>query len=331
MAVRTPDFQAGPEEMDPGMRMIDAIRQATRHARGIAELGLPPRAPLLADWFNEGDTGFVFAPRGLGKTWLSMGLACAVANGTALGPWRAHRPRKVVYVDGEMAVDGMLERLDGMQSGKNLLILNHEVLVHLGRKTLNVANAETQKALTDYVLETGASLLVLDNLSCLCSGQEENNADSWEPILHWLLSLRRHKVAVLIVHHAGRNGEMRGTSRREDAAFWVLRLDAVDDKDAVAGRRATFVSRFTKERNSGREQAPLHWAFETGTDGLVRVTHKEASGLSVFRQWIEDGLDSASDIATEMGVTKGTVSKMAKRAQEAGWLTTTGRRYQLVS
>jgi putative DNA primase/helicase len=119
---------------------------------------------------------------------------------------------------------------------------------------LNVANADTQKALTAYVLETGAGLLVLDNLSCLCSGQEENNADSWEPVLHWLLTLRRHKVAVLIVHHAGRNGEMRGTSRREDAAFWVLRLDSTAEEQG-AGRRATFLSRFTKERNSGKEQA----------------------------------------------------------------------------
>lgn len=329
MAIRQPDFKAGPEEKEPSMSLIDAIRLSTKTAGGIAGLGLPPRAPLLADWFKEGDTGFVFAPRGLGKTWLSMGLACAVANGTGLGPWRAHGARKVVYVDGEMAVDGMLERLDGMQSGENLSILNHEVLFHLGGKTLNVANADTQKALTAYVLETGAGLLVLDNLSCLCSGQEENNADSWEPILHWLLALRRHKVAVLIVHHAGRNGEMRGTSRREDAAFWVLRLDTTEDAEGMAGRRATFLSRFTKERNSGKEQAPLQWTFETGPDGIVRVGHKEASGLSVFRRWIEDGLDSAGDIAAEMGLSKGTISKMAKKGQEAGWLTTDGRRYKL--
>lgn len=329
MAVRTPDFKAGPEVKEPGMSLIDAIRLSTKPAGGIAGLGLPPRAPILADWFKEGDTGFLFAPRGLGKTWLSMGIACAVANGTEHGPWRAHGARKVVYVDGEMAIDGMLERLDGMQSGENLSILNHEVLFHLGGKTLNVADSGTQRALTDYILETGAGLLVLDNLSCLCSGQEENNADAWEPILHWLLALRRHKVAVLIVHHAGRNGQMRGTSRREDAAFWVLRLDAVEDAEGGAGRRATFLSRFTKERNSGKEQSPLHWTYETGADGIVRVTHKEASGLSVFRQWIEDGLDSAGDIAAEMGLSKGTVSKMAKKAQEAGWLTMHGRKYKI--
>jgi hypothetical protein len=32
-----------------------------------------------------------------------------------------------------------------------------------------------------------------------------------------------------------------------------------------------------------------------------------------------------------MGVTKGTVSKMAKVAQQAGWLISNGRHYSLVS
>ena len=107
-------------------------------------------------------------------------------------------------------------------------------------------------------------------------------------------------------------------------------MDPTEDQEAGGGgRRATFLSRFTKDRNSGREQSPLHWTFETGADGIVRVTHKEASGLSVFRQWVHDGLDSAGDIAAEMGLSKGTVSKMAKKAQEAGWLTMDGRRYKL--
>lgn len=81
--------------------------------------------------------------------------------------------------------------------------------------------------------------------------------------------------------------------------------------------------------SSGREQPPLQWTFETGPDGIVRIGHKEASGLSVFRQWIEDGLNTAGDIAPEMGLSKDTVSKMAKKVQEAEWLTTDGRRYKL--
>jgi len=330
MPVRQPDLSATPEELKK-TTMLDAVRMAARDSAGIEALGLPPRNPILGDWFKEGDCGFIYAPRGLGKTWLSLGIASAVANGRRLGPWQAHGVWPVCYVDGEMAVDGMLERMNGMEAGPNLSILNHEALFHLSAKVLNIAEPETQQALMDYCLETGQRVLVLDNLSCLASGMEENKADHWEAVLNWLLAMRRHKVAVLIVHHAGRNGEMRGTSKREDAAFWVLRLDAVDEEKAGAEKQTRFISRFTKERNSGKPQAPLEWTFQTGPDGLTRIGHKEADRLALFRQWVEAGLSSATDIATEMGVSKGNVSKMAKEAQKAGWLSSDGRKYTLVS
>ena len=57
---------------------------------------------------------------------------------------------------------------------------------------------------------------------------------------------------------------------------------------------------------------------------------REASRIEVFRQCLEDDLTSAEDIARKMGVSKGTVSKMAKRAMEDGWLKKQGREYALV-
>jgi len=190
MPVREPDLPKGGEQPQE-ISMLDAIRLSSKSASGIAALGLPPRAPVLGEWLKEGDTGFLYAPRGLGKTWLSMLLSSAVANGGQAGPWKAHGARKVVYIDGEMALDGMLERMEGMQSGENLIVLNHEVLFHLGNKTLNLADRPTQDALTAYLQEVGAGMVVLDNLSCLCAGMEENKGDDWERVLHWLLTLRR--------------------------------------------------------------------------------------------------------------------------------------------
>jgi hypothetical protein len=110
---------------------------------------------------------------------------------------------------------------------------------------------------------------------------------------------------------------MRGTSRREDAAFWVIRLDEVQSEHREGAR---FLSRFTKDRNSPSEQAAIEWRIAT-KDGKVEIETHEASSMDVFRQWVEDGLTRAEDIAHEMGVSKGTVSKLAKRAMmPAGWI-----------
>ena len=104
---------------------------------------------------------------------------------------------------------------------------------------------------------------------------------------------------------------MRGTTRREDAAFWVMRLNQIDTPELQKG--AAFLSRFTKDRNSKSEQVPLNWSFQT-FDERIAISYEEGNALDVFRRWIEDGLNAASDIADEMGVTKGYISQLATRA-----------------
>jgi len=104
-----------------------------------------------------------------------------------------------------------------------------------------------------------------------------------------------------------------------------------DPLQSGTSRMAKFVSMFTKERNSGREQMPLEWTFETDSAGVVRVGYKQADPLAVFRSWVEFGLSNATAIAEAMDVSVGHVSKLAKRAVGAGWLKVQGRKYILVS
>ena len=307
-----------------------ALRAGILPCTELSKLGIPPREKLLGDWFFQGDLGFVFAPRGVGKTWIALAMAAAIARGGKCGPWQSSSGNRVLYIDGEMPCEELVSRIEGMSGDQNLFVLNHEALFHLKGKTLNLADSVTQEILTRILIDTGVKVLFLDNLSCLFSGIKENDADDWEVVLRWLLTLRRHRIAVVVVHHSGRNKEtMRGTSRREDAAFWVLRLDETEDDERREGAR--FISRFTKDRNSQHEQTALEWRFKTSETGVVEITTCEASNMDVFLQWVADGLTGAEDIAREMDVTKGTVSKWARKAMEAGKLKKEGRDYALVS
>ena len=312
----------------PASEIADAFKTCIIPYTKLAELAMTPRERVFGDWFKEADLGFIFAPRGLGKTWLSLAMAAAIANGRECGPWVGAGARRVLYVDGEMPCESIAARIAGMDGVENLAVLNHEALFHLSGKVLNLADPVMQAALTERMQADGVKVLILDNLSSLFSGMKENDADSWEIVLPWMLTLRRLRIAVVVVHHAGRNNQMRGTSRREDAAFWVIRLDEVQGEQRDGAR---FLSRFTKDRNSQSEQPATLWSFTTARDGRVTIKTEGASTMQVFRQWIEDGLDSAEDIAREMGVSKGTVSKMAKRAMAEGWLKKNGRRYAIES
>jgi AAA domain/CHC2 zinc finger len=310
---------------------LEALNESVITASELRGLDLVRRRKLLGDWFCEGDLGFIFAFRGVGKTWLALGIAQALSTGGKLGAWQAHERVKVLYVDGEMPPDLMRSRSEGLQAtNANLHFLNHEILFERAGRVLNIANPEVQRAITERCTTTGAKVLMLDNLSTLASGVRENEADSWEQVNNWLLDLRRRKIAVLIIHHAGRSGEMRGTSKREDNVFWIIALDDakknVDDK-----RGARFISRFTKPSRNTQEEVPAYeWHFLTDeATGAVSIGCKQAQTMDVFRQLIEDGVTDCSDLAEEMKVSKGTISKWAHKAIREGWLRKEGRGYGL--
>jgi putative DNA primase/helicase len=320
----TPDLQAD---------LLAAFDKATCPAAKLAEIKIPPRAPIIGNWLMEGDLGFIFGARGLGKTWLAMLLARRIAEGVTIGDWTVHKPRKVLYVDGEMPFDGIRERDTVLSSatGADISYLQHEALFHATGRVLNLTNPLAQAALLEKCLREKIEVLILDNLSCLFSGIAENDADAWEQVLPWLLDLRRNRIAVVFIAHAGRNGStMRGTSRREDAAFWIIQLAAAQDVSEVQ-TGARFVTRFLKNRNATETECPaLEWLFERrGNEARAHVSWKKLSTPDIFRQCLEDGLTTATDISEEMGISKGQVSKMAMKAIQAGWLTKDGREYKL--
>lgn len=325
------DLQKGePPELQADL--LADFDKATCAAAKLAEIEIPPRVPIVENWLMEGDLGFIYGVRGLGKTWLAMLLARRIAEGVTIGDWKVHSPRKVLYVDGEMPFDGIRKRDAALSSTAEASIayLQHEALFHSTGRVLNLTKPLAQAALLEKCQREKIEVLFLDNLSCLFSGIKENDADAWEQVLPWLLDFRRNRVAVVFVAHAGRNGFMRGTSRREDAAFWIIQLAAAQDVGEVQ-TGARFVARFVKNRNATEAECPpLEWHFEQReNETRAHVSWKKLSTSQIFRQCIEDGLNTATDIAEEMSISKGQVSKMATRAIQAGWLTKDGREYKL--
>ncbi len=308
------------------------LAKATCPASDLAQLTVPARESIIGEWFKQGDLGFIFGARGLGKTWLALHLGRQCAEGGSVADWKVHQPRRVLYVDGEMPLDGIRWRDVALSTATTdgMFYLQHEALFHLTGKVLNLTIPTVQAALLEKCQREQIEILILDNLSCLFTGIKENDADAWEQVLPWLLDLRRNRIAVVFIAHAGRNGFMRGTSRREDAAFWIIQLAEAKDAGEIQNG-AKFVARFVKNRNATEADCPpLEWHFNLPHgETRARVSWKKMSTGQIFRQWIEDGLTRATEIAEEMGISKGQVSKLAKRAIGEGWLKKDGHDYVL--
>lgn len=59
----------------------DALNESVITSSELSDLKLTPRRKLLGDWFCEGDLGFIFAFRGVGKTWLALAISQALSTG----------------------------------------------------------------------------------------------------------------------------------------------------------------------------------------------------------------------------------------------------------
>jgi putative DNA primase/helicase len=296
----------------------------------LGKQGVPKRLPIMGDWFNEADYGIIYAQRGVGKTWFSMGMAAAINKGESFGPWQVHDTPGVLYVDGEMPAHSLHKRMEGMGSDDLLLCLNHEVLHHKGEKILNLGVREMQDAVTRACLAKAVKVVFLDNLSSLVMGVAEDKADDWETMLQWFLNLRRHGIAVVLVLHAGRsNQNPRGTSRREDHTSWVIKLDSEDHDAGDEGSGARFVSRFEKNRNSQTEPPAIQWHFRTDEESKVSIKHSACDPLEAVIGWVRNGLTGANQIAETMGISPASVSKIATKAISMGRLKKDKREYAL--
>jgi RecA-family ATPase len=97
-------------------QLLEKLKVGAVTSENLRSLSIEPRAKLLGDWCCEGDLGFLFAFRGIGKTFFALDLSKAIAQGTRFGPWKAPTPKKVVYIDGEMPAELIQERANGLQA-----------------------------------------------------------------------------------------------------------------------------------------------------------------------------------------------------------------------
>lgn len=307
-----------------------AFKSAIVTSNELAGLELPTREDVVAPFFKAGDLGYVYGARGSGKSWVTLLLSNAIASGTDFAGQKIRRARRVLFVDGEMPIGDVRERQAALtkENPEGLLFLSHERLYHTSDEMLDLADRTAQQALERIVKEEAIDVLVLDNLSCLFYGVKENEADAWEAILPWLLQLRRMQVAVVIVAHAGRNGEMRGTSRREDQAFWILKVTAADVPPGLKGCK--FRTQFTKNRNAVNDDCPpLEWTLTAGEQGRMSIISRPVTHDEAVLSLIAGGLSRATEIAEEIGVSRGRVSQIAASLSTRNLVRIAGREYHL--
>ena len=124
--------------------------------------------------------------------------------------------------------------------------------------------------------------------------------------------------SIILIHHEGRSGEPRGTSKREDTLNSILRLKKQADGDG-GDQRSSYQLSFPKSREfHGAAKAPLilrlstasgsaAWSYERAHDATrERVsqlhaqgkTQRDANKVSLSQSQVSRILASLADIPT---------------------------------
>jgi len=282
-----------------------------------------PREFIMFPVVQQQSLTMIYAGRGVGKTFVALNLALAIANDGSMfnGLWRSTKPASVLYVDGEMPVVSMQERISSILRNNPECRLNYSDRLHIfsndnQKNSIPDLSTKEGRGLIEAHLE-GIDLVILDNISTLCRSGKENDAESWNSMQEWQIHLRRLGKSVLSIHHAGKGGGQRGTSKREDILDTVISLKHPSDYEPEQGAR--FEVHYEKARGiMGDAVKTFEARLFMNQEGMRWETKTlDASLMEQVIKLKEEGL-SERKIAELLNSPKTKVHRILEKAREKG-------------
>lgn len=228
------------------------------------DVGLPEPDPLLGSWLTTTSRSLLVAATGLGKTNFGMQIGMAVAQGTGFLHWQGcGRPRRVLYVDGEMSSRLLRRRIRDATKRLGAAPTTFFAFSHESLENFAPLNTQAGQACVERLLKRlgGMDLIIFDSVMCLTVGDMKDE-ESWQETLPWARSLTRRDIGQIWVHHTGHDATRSyGTKTREWQLDTVLVLEAVERMD-------TDVS-FTIGFRKARERTPDTRADYAAVDAAI--------------------------------------------------------------
>lgn len=319
MSVKRPSREVV-ERMEAALEVGVPLAAARQNGHAIVyslaelfALRVTPRPYLLEPILRERDLGMIFAWRGVGKTHIAHGLALAVATGGEFLRWHAPKPNEVLLVDGEMPMGALQDRLRGVADAYSETLDTAAVPFRVlaadaqDEPLPTLSSRKGQMVVEEHI--GNARLLILDNISTLLDIGDENESDNWSAAQSWLLHLRRNGIAVLLIHHTGKSGAQRGTSRREDILDLSIALRRPAEYRASEGARFEVI--FEKARHlHGPDAESFEARLDVDEHGRHLWTMKDPTEWKRRRALDLLKLPNMTirDVAQELGVPKSTVA-----------------------
>ncbi len=289
--------------------------------RQIVSSSPPAFEYAMFPWLPIQGIAFIFAATGVGKTLFAMNAGYAMASGGNFLRYKCPKPRRVLYVDGEMAFNQVYSRFMSIVKQQGKLLFEDNFMLYTPDKAnirpFKICQPEGQAFYTSKVEENGIDVLILDNLSVL-SAFDENSSSEWKAIQDWLLSLREKGITIMVVHHSGKDKSgYRGTSRMLDCADSAICLQNMcgDDLESEKIMARKFKISYPKNRHFGGIHA-IPFEVSLSEDGWS-FDSSDKNNTQRIMEMLDMGM-KAPQIAKSMSVTDTYVYKIIREQRKKG-------------
>jgi KaiC/GvpD/RAD55 family RecA-like ATPase len=256
----------------------------------------------------------ITGPSGSGKTMFTMGLCKSIVSGQSFGNWTVKNKSKVLYVDGELPVYLMKERIQLLNLQEaDFYLLSSSV----NNKNYNLSDTSLQEFIFHGLKERSIDVCVFDNLSSLTTGLDENSKRDYDPVNRFFLHLRQNGITSIIVHHTNkRKNEQRGTSGRTDNIDIWCNIQSTTHNDQLKIKLDFKKWRFEQTeliRNPSFIFGDNEWV--TSNDNSEKISEQYITIL----KFIKDGMNQ-TQISKELNCTQPNINKICKILRELGLL-----------
>jgi len=301
---------------------------------------------LMGPWLRAGQTTIIYGKYGTGKSLLALVIAYVLGSQkfkepeSEIGEWQVKNQTGCLYIDGELGECELEERiakfehLGEQRVGMEIKVFPVPEYQLETEDTFYLSDRKNQQRIIQWLKDHPAyGLIVLDSVGTLFGIDEENSNSEWNKKINpFLKELRALDVACLLLHHAGKDGKLRGASSMGDMANYIFRLADHPDKEIDNGE-AWFTLTKDKQRAGGvtfKEFSMRFYQNPEQTETCWEVTDKgkkKSTGLNPREFKIFQGLSEGKkgkDIAGDLGCDKSLVSQTKTKARNLGLLTAQG-------
>lgn len=222
---------------------------------GWDETPIPPKY-LVDHLLVENKVSMIFAEPGTIKSWTAIDIAACVSEGL---PWLGERATikgPALYVDfedGEHEFHRRVHILTGKEERRDLIytyapgsIQKEEYWIRLEKLTKTL----------------GIRFVVIDTLAGATVGADENDTNAAAGLIYAGWFTEATGATVLVLHHANKSGDIRGTSAFKASVDTLFKLETVEDENGAHKAKLSCI------KSGHKKVYPIH--LELTDDGLKK-------------------------------------------------------------